>query len=94
MFSVRTAKEITQVQATPNADIRGLSGSVKRVYETQKTGLHFANMLQYAENDTALDLDGISNRVGTELSGVLGVTNFRTLRITIDYRDGLVAFDF
>jgi hypothetical protein len=36
----------------------------------------------------------MSNEIGTEVSGVLGVLNLRTLDVTIDYRDGLVSFDF
>jgi len=71
-----------------------LSGSVSKVYDTERTALYFAHVQQYAEKATALNLEAMSNEIGTEVSGVLGVLNLRTLDVTIDYRDGLVAFDF
>jgi len=42
----------------------------------------------------ALSLEAMSDEIGTEVSGVLGVINLRNLDVTIDYRDGLLAFDF
>jgi len=36
----------------------------------------------------------MSDTIGTEVSGVLGAFNLRTLVVTIDYRDGFVGFDF
>ena len=65
-----------------------------KVYDTGKTALHFARVQQYAEKSTALNLEAMSNGIGTEVSGVLGVLNLRTLDLTIDYRDGFVSFDF
>jgi hypothetical protein len=49
---------------------------------------------QYADKETALNLEAMSDEVGTEVSGVLGVLNLRTLDVVLDYRDGFVAFDF
>ena len=34
----------------------------------------------------------MSDRTGTEVSGVLGFTTLRLLDVKIDYRDGLVDF--
>ena len=56
--------------------------------------MYFANVQQYAERETALNLEGMSDTIGTEVSGVLGAFNLRTLVVTIDYRDGFVGFDF
>ncbi len=94
LFSVSTAQETTKIQENSHVSLRGLSGSVAKVYDTEKTALHFAHVQQYAEKSTALNLEAMSNEIGTEVSGVLGVLNLRTLDLTIDYRDGLVSFDF
>ena len=56
--------------------------------------MYFDHVQQYAEKETALSLEAMSDEIGTEVSGVLGVLNLRNLDVTIDYRDGLVAFDF
>lgn len=94
MFSVNAVREITKVRGNPRMTVRGLSGSVNKVYGAEKTALYFGHVQQYAENQVALDLESISEDIGTEVSGVLGVFGFRVLDVTIDYRDGLVGFDF
>jgi hypothetical protein len=94
VFSVSTARDFTKVNENARVAIKGLSGSVKRVYDAEKTALHFAHVQQYADKETALNLEAMSDEVGTEVSGVLGVLNLRTLDVVLDYRDGFVAFDF
>jgi TonB family protein len=94
VFSVSAARQISSVQENSRVEIKGLSGSVRKVYDAEKTALHFANVQQYADKETALNLEGMSDEVGTEVSGVLGVLNLRTLDVILDYRDGFVAFDF
>jgi hypothetical protein len=94
MFSVNAVREITRVQGNPRMAVRGLSGSVNKVYGAEKTALYFGQVQQYAKNQIALDLESISEDIGTEVSGVLGAFDFRILDVTIDYRDGLVSFDF
>jgi hypothetical protein len=94
MFSVNAVREFTKVHGNPRMAVRGLSGSVNKVYDAEKTSLYFGQVQEYAENQIALDLEPISDDIGTEVSGVLGVFDFRTLDVMIDYRDGLVSFDF
>jgi len=94
LFSVSTAQEIAKVQENSRLVIKGLSGSVNKVYDAEKTALHFGHVQQYADTETALNLEAMSDEIGTEVSGVLGVLNLRYLDVTIDYRDGLVGFDF
>ena len=94
LFSVNAAREVSNVRENSGMEIKGLSGSVRRVYDAEKTGLYFANVQQYADRETALNLEGMSDTIGTEVSGVLGAFNLRTLVVTIDYRDGFVGFDF
>jgi len=40
----------------------------------------------------AFDLSGMSDRTGTEISGILGFSMLVLLEMKIDYRDGLVDF--
>ena len=42
----------------------------------------------------AFDFTRISDNIGTEISGTLGFTLLRFLDIKIDYRDGLVDFEY
>jgi hypothetical protein len=41
-----------------------------------------------------LDLSKESRQTGTELSGFLGFAMLRQLEIKLDYRDGLVDFEY
>jgi hypothetical protein len=43
---------------------------------------------------TAFDLSKISKADGTEVSGILGFITLRFMTLKIDYRDGLVDFDY
>jgi hypothetical protein len=80
LFFVSTAREITKVQENSRVALKGLSGSVSKVYDAERTALHFAHVQQYADKETALNLEAISDEIGTEVSGVLGVFNLRNPR--------------
>lgn len=94
VFSVSAAQKVAHVRENSRVAFKGLSGSVKKVYDAEKTALSFGNVQQYADKETALNLETMSEAIGTEVSGVLGVLNLRNLDVTIDYRDGFVGFDF
>lgn len=92
MLSKRTAKEFTKLSADPDAEVRGLSGSVDRVYRANKVMLKFGHLAQKNQDIISFDLSNMSRHLGTELSGILGWETLRMLQIKIDYRDGLVDF--
>ena len=41
-----------------------------------------------------LDLSSFSNDAGVEISGFIGLPALRLMTIHIDYRDGLMKFDY
>lgn len=87
------AREVTKVR---NSDtiVHGLSGSVNKVYSADKAVLEFGRLKQENQDLLTFDLTGISDRVGTEISGTLGFGVLRMLDVKIDYRDGLVDFEY
>jgi hypothetical protein len=42
----------------------------------------------------SFDMTRPSDHIGTEISGTLGFTRLRLLDVKIDYRDGLVDFNY
>jgi hypothetical protein len=74
--------------------IHGLSGKVDKVYTGNKVVAKFANVRQEIDDIYAFDTSRLSKSVGMEISGFLGFTTLRLLTIHIDYRDGLVKFDY
>jgi hypothetical protein len=94
LLSVEAARENTKVQVDPNTHLRGLSGSVDKVYRADKAVLQFGHLRQQNQDVTTTDLTHLSDRVGTEVSGILGFDTLILLEVHIDYRDGVVDFTY
>jgi hypothetical protein len=94
VLSTRTAQQVTQIQADPNMKISGMSGSVAKVYTADKATLQFGPYAQPNEDVTTFDLSPIARQTGVEVSGVLGFRMLRIMQLKIDYRDGLVDFNY
>ena len=93
-ISPAAAREVTKVYGDSDTIVKGISGKVENVYSANKAILTFGHLRQENQDMTAIDTKGISDDVGTEVSGFLGFTTLRFLDIKIDYRDALVNFDY
>jgi hypothetical protein len=94
LLSLRAAKEFTKVHCESNIQVEGLSGRVAKVYTTDHALLQFGSLRQKDQTLVTFDLSGLSDDVGTEVSGILGMTTLYLLDIRIDYRDGIVDFKY
>ncbi len=92
MLSKREAVHFTAVHSDPDTEVRGLNGSVSRVYRASKVTLKFGHLSQKNQGIISFDLSNLSEHMGTEVSGILGFETLYMLQIKIDYRDGLVDF--
>ncbi|MGH9667309.1 MAG: aspartyl protease family protein [Bryobacteraceae bacterium] len=94
-ISNRAAAEVTRVRTEDVIRLKGVSGNVNNMFTADKLVLQFAGYNQRNRDMLAIDLDQVSQSAGTEVSGIIGfplLTIFSSL--TIDYRDGLVKFDY
>jgi predicted aspartyl protease len=87
------AREITKVHSE-DTRVKGISGEVNKVYTTGDITFRFANLSQKAYGVIAFDTSNISKNTGMEISGFIGANTLKLLTIHIDYRDGLVKFDY
>lgn len=94
LISLAAAREVTKVHGDSDTIVKGASGSVDKVYRADKAALEFGRLRQQNEDLVAFDLTHISDAAGTEISGVLGFAMLRMLEVKIDYRDGLVDFNY
>jgi predicted aspartyl protease len=94
IVSPDAAREVTHVSDDPHIHVKGVSGNVKNVYSGDELTLTFANFRQRNEDIVALDMKHISDNAGTEISGALGFAMLRMLDMKIDYRDGLISFNY
>lgn len=92
MLSKREATHFTSVHSDPDTEVKGLNGSVSRVYRASKVTLRFGHLSQKNQGIISFDLSKLSEHMGTEVSGILGFETLYMLQIKIDYRDGLVDF--
>jgi hypothetical protein len=71
-----------------------LSGEVNQVYSSDKATLSFGHLRQANLGIITFDLATVSRLTGTEVSGFLGFEMLRRLELKLDYRDGLVNFEY
>lgn len=93
-ISPAAAREVTKVGLDPDMQVKGVSGTVKKVYTANKAVFQFGHLRQENQDITAFDTSSLSDHTGTEISGFLGFTMLRLLDIKIDYRDALVDFSY
>jgi hypothetical protein len=93
-ISPQAAREVTKVRSDDNTSVEGISGKVKRVYSADDVTFRFAHLSQKVRDVISFDTSEISKDSGMEISGFLGATTLGLLTMQIDYRDGLVKFDY
>jgi predicted aspartyl protease len=94
LISPTAAREVTKVSRDSGADIRGISGSVEKVYEAGKFTMAFAGLRLDSPSMTSIDTTKISHGDGVEVSGLIGAPALSQLVMHIDYRDNLVLCEY
>lgn len=93
-ISPAAAREVTKVRSDDYSGVHGISGSVKSVSRGDKVIVQFAGLQQETDGMLSFDNSGISRGAGVEVSGFLGFDVLHLLVVKIDYRDGLVSFEY
>jgi hypothetical protein len=93
VLSLREGRQLGKVNSEDRLHVHGLNGEVNKVYSAKAT-LRFARLQQPSMDVVTFDLAPQSRRVGTEVSGFLGFAMLRMLEVKLDYRDGLVDFEY
>ncbi len=94
LISPDAAREVTKVKNNYDDHIVGISGEVKKVYETGKFRIEFGHLYQKVDSMTSIDTTRLSHQTGVEVSGFLGAPILFRLTLHIDYRDNLIQFDY
>jgi len=93
-ISPEAAREVTKVRGDSDMEIRGLNGKVKNAYSADHVTLYFSHYYQKLTDLVSFPTTTISEDTGTEVSGFLGFAMLRLVDMKIDYRDGLVQFNY
>jgi tetratricopeptide (TPR) repeat protein len=94
ILSLRAGRQVGKVNSDYRDRVGGLNGEVNRVYSSDKATLTFGHFRQSNLGIVTLDLSTVSRQIGTEVSGFLGFAMLRRLELKLDYRDGLVDFEY
>ena len=88
------ARLTTKLHGNEYVHVHGVSGSVKDVFEADKAELQFARFRQSNLGLTAVNLNNDPRHQEVRTDGVLGFPVLTLFRLTLDYRNGLVNFDY
>lgn len=88
------ASSVSKIHGENWAHISGVAGQVKKVYSASDFAVRFGSLEQKSARITVFDLSGVSRSLGTEISGLLGEDTLSRLVVRIDYRDGLMKFEY
>jgi hypothetical protein len=88
------ARLSTKIHGNAFLHVKGLSGEVKDVFEADKAELQFAHFRQANLGLTALNLNNVPEHQEFRMAGIFGIPLLSMFRLTIDYRNGLVNFDY
>lgn len=88
------ARLSTKIRGDEYTTVRGVSGKVQNVYAADKAELEFGHFRQSNLGLTAFDLNNISHHQEVRMSGILGMPVLVLFRLDLDYRNGLVKFDY
>jgi tetratricopeptide (TPR) repeat protein len=94
ILSLRAGRQVAKVGSDYRDRASGVSGAVNQVYSSKKATLAFGHFRQSNLGIITFDLSDVSRQTGTEVSGFLGFEMLRKLELKLDYRDGLVDFEY
>ena len=87
------AKSVSKVRNEDRLHVEGVEGKVKKVTTADRALVEFARFLQQNVDLPAFDLNSGKN-VGIRMAGIIGMPVLGVCRLTIDYRNGLVKFEY
>jgi len=93
-ISPEAAREVTKVDLNTNMQIVGLNGAVAKPYVAETLDIRFGGISKHELGVPAFSMDLLSASTGMQISGLLGADILEELTVHIDYRDGLMKFEY
>jgi predicted aspartyl protease len=94
IVSPEAAREVTKVDVNTNMTISGLNGAVSKPYVAESLDIRFGGISKHELGVPALPMEMESMYSAMNISGLLGADILEELTIHIDYRDGLMKFEY
>lgn len=94
LIDTATARTITGVYADSRAAIRGIQGQVDRTSRASHVELVFAGFRNDNADLLSIDLEKMGDSMGVGFGGIIGMPILGLLKMTIDYHEGTVRFEY
>jgi tetratricopeptide (TPR) repeat protein len=88
------ARESTKVHDDNRTVFRGIQGRADKVARASQVSLAFAGFRQDNPDLLATSLEALDDVSGVGIAGLLGMPVLRLMKLTIDYRNGAVRFEY
>ena len=88
------ARLSTKIHDNSVMRVYGVSGDVKDVFRADKAIITFAGYKQKNIGLTSFDLNNSAEHHDVRIDGILGFSVLNMFRLTLDYRNGLVKFEY
>jgi tetratricopeptide (TPR) repeat protein len=88
------ARLSTKLRTNSAMQIHGLSGDVKDVFQADKAVISFAGYRQKNIGLTSFNLNNFTGHRDVRIDGILGFSVLQLFRLTLDYRNSLVKFEY
>ncbi len=88
------ARLSTKIHTDNFMRVKGVSGNVKDVFEVDKALIQFARFQQRNFGLTSFNLNNSPEHEEVRMDGILGFPVLYLFRLTLDYRNGLVKFEY
>jgi hypothetical protein len=88
------ARLSTKIHTNGVMRVYGLSGNVGEIFQADKAVITFAGYRQKNIGLTSFNLNNATEHRDVRIDGILGFSLLDLFRLTIDYRNGLVKFEY
>ena len=88
------ARLSTKIHGNPGMRVYGLSGDVNDVLRADRAVITFAGYKQKNIGLTSFNLNSSAEHHDVRIDGILGFSVLDMFRLTLDYRNGLVKFEY
>ncbi len=88
------ARLTSKISRDERMHVTGVSGSVSQVFEADKAELQFARFRQRNLGLTSFNLNNSPEHQPVRMDGILGFPVLVMFRLSLDYRNGLINFDY
>ena len=88
------AREVGKVHGDDRTVLKGISGRANKVWPADEAILQFAHFKQRNPGMIVADLNNSGKPAEVRMAGIFGLPVLTLFRLSLDYRNGLVKFDY